>query len=95
MSAPRLERRTIRRSEDAPTFHPDQVREAAGGLEFYGGDPGPLGEDVIRRVLCAAAAWQERLDAENRVRDNELARRQVEMKVGQWARGILAEEKAR
>jgi hypothetical protein len=92
---PALERRTIRRADDAPTFHPDQIAEAAKVLEFYGGDPGPLGEDVIRRVLCAAAAWQERLDAENRVRDNEIARRQVEMKVGTWALRLLEEEKAR
>jgi hypothetical protein len=62
------ERRTIvedrRRQSDRP--HPDQILECMGVLEFYGGDPGPMGEDVIRRILVAAQAWTARRDHEER-----------------------------
>lgn len=46
--------------------HPDEIREAAGVALFYGADLGPLGEDVIRRVLVASKSWRDRRDADER-----------------------------
>lgn len=61
-----VERRLLERARQDWQPDPELVRECAGVFEFYGGDFGPLGEDVVRRVLSAAAAWHARKDAEER-----------------------------
>lgn len=48
---------------DERTFagvHPDEVREAAAALTYYGGDAGPKGDETVARVLFAALAWRLR-----------------------------------
>jgi hypothetical protein len=62
----RVERRLVDRARQDWQPDPELVRECAGVFEFYGGDCGPMGEDVVRRVLSAAAAWHARKDAEER-----------------------------
>lgn len=47
-------------------LHPDAVTEAARVLEYYGGDPGPLGDDAIVHVLAAYLGWLERHEADER-----------------------------
>lgn len=63
-------------------LHPDQVREVARLLEFWGGDPGPLGDDAVALVLVAAQAWEERRQAEERAHERlRDMRAQVEHRV--------------
>src|SRR3990167_9177530 len=80
MRAPERRERPRCRPEHMP--HPDEVLEACGALTFYGGDPGPMGEDAVRRVLTAAAAWRERRESEEReharLRDDPLRAAEME-----------------
>lgn len=62
----RVERRLMERARQDWQPDPDLIRECAAVFQFYGGDTGPLGEDVVRRVLVAAASWHARKDAEER-----------------------------
>jgi hypothetical protein len=65
---------------------PALIAECAGVFRFYGAELGfelgPLGEDVVRRVLVAAAAWHARKDAEERAharrRDDPLRAAEME-----------------
>jgi hypothetical protein len=56
----RVERRLSEHIRQYWQPHPDAVAEAAKVLEFYGGDPGPLGDDAVRRVVVAVLSWHER-----------------------------------
>jgi len=60
------DRRSMPRERQDWQPHPDLIRECAAVAEFYGADMGVMGDDVIRRVLVAATAWQQRQDADAR-----------------------------
>jgi hypothetical protein len=77
-----VERRLTERARQDWQPDPALVAECAGVFEFYGGDPGPLGDDCVRRVLVTAAAWHVRKDAEERAharrRDDPLRAAEME-----------------
>jgi hypothetical protein len=89
------ERRYAPRERAPNQPHPDQVRECARVAKFYGADLGTFGEDVIRRVLVAAAAWEERQGDETpsrRYLDARVAEQLAE--AGRKAREYVEEKSA-
>ena len=74
-----VDRRTIKRDQTG-SFHPDQVREAANALVFYGGQLGPMGEDAMRRALEFAALWQDRQAREERSHERNRGQHELEMR---------------
>lgn len=63
-------------------LHRDQVAAAARAAERYGADLGPLGLDVVARIVAELRTWEERRATEERAlaRRNEQA--DIERRVG-------------